>query len=405
MRDETQEISHARLAEIAAVFSDARVAAELFDPDWNLVWVSDDLKTLIGEEDEDKIGVGDHVLLTRSNELWSHAATDESQEEWSRANLGYILHETPEAELAKVLESMAVSGSIDPQLPDGTELGPAPPSWSFGLTYRRPGFPPQRTTCDARRVIGADGSRIGTAFVYAPALSATVMDLLARGDELMYERMARLVVPGRRAAAILFADLQASGALSRRLPSAIFFRLISSLTTAFDDAVGSFGGIVGKHAGDGVTAFFLADDAGSMSKAARGALEAAEAIIEAAARTATEFAEEGVQISPEDVRMNVGVHWGGALYMGQIVTGGRLEVTALGDEVNEGARIQQAARDGVAYASKAVVERLDAEDARAVGIDPDAALYSAVADLPGVDEKTVRDAGGIAVTEIAGPCP
>ncbi len=56
--------------------------------------------------------------------------------------------------------------------------------------------------------------------------------------------------------------------------------------------------------------------------------------------------------------MNVGAHWGPALYMGQIVTGGRLEVTALGDEVNEAARVQQSARDGEILATKSLVEQL-----------------------------------------------
>ncbi len=400
MRDQTQEISHARLAEIALVFGEARVAAELFDPDWTLIWVSDELKMLLGEEDEEKLGVGQHILETRNNELWAHAATEESQVDWSAANLGYILHETPSEILA---EALANIGDLedDPRVAGDTELGPAPPTWSYEISYRRPGFPPQRIKCDARRVTGADGSRIGTAKVYAPALPATVMDLLARGDELMYERMARLVVPGRRAAAILFADLQSSGALSRRLPSAVYFRLISALTTAIDDAVGQFGGIVGKHAGDGVTAFFLADDAGSMSKAARSALEAAAGIRSATKLTATEFAAEGVRIETDDVLMNIGIHWGGALYMGQIVTGGRLEVTALGDEVNEGARIQQVARNGTAFASKAVLERLEPDDARALGVDPDTAAYRAIADIPDADDKTLRDAGGIAVTEFS----
>jgi len=59
------------------------------------------------------------------------------------------------------------------------------------------------------------------------------------------------------------------------------------------------------------------------------------------------------------VKINAGVHWGGALYLGQVITGGRLEVTALGDEVNECARIQQSARDGALLASKPLVERLD----------------------------------------------
>lgn len=399
MSEESDQGTRMTLAEIASVFAEARVAAELFDPDWNLIWVSDELKALLGEGDEEKLGVGKHVIAARSQELWGKSTVADSQEVWSRANLGYVLHETPSEVLARAVEEADLDGTAG--VPEGLELGPAPPIWTYRIVYRRPGFAPLPIMCDARPLIATDGSRIGTVNVYVPAVAARVMDLLLRGDQPMYERMEKIIAPGRRAAAILFADLQASGALSRRLPSAVYFRLISALTTAIDAVVGERGGIVGKHAGDGVTAFFLADDAGSHSRAARAALEAATAIAEATERTATEFAAEGVEVTPEDVLMNVGVHWGGALYMGQIVTGGRLEVTALGDEVNEGARIQQAARDGIAYASKAVVERLEDEDSAAVGIDPDAASYRTIAEIPGADEKTLRDAGGIAVTKIS----
>jgi class 3 adenylate cyclase len=82
------------------------------------------------------------------------------------------------------------------------------------------------------------------------------------------------------------------------------------------------------------------------------------------------------------------------------VTGGRLEVTALGDEVNEGARLQQAARDGQVLVSKSLVERLSIGDAAKLGIDPDRISYRAVAELPSVDDKTVRDAGTIAVAPL-----
>ena len=398
MSKRAEGIGNARLAEVAAIYGEARVAAELFDADWNLIWVSDELKTLIGERDEARLGVGKHVLVGR-NGFWLDVVTEETQGQWRRANLGYVLDETPPAVLASAVEEADLEGETEALA--GIEIGPAPPTWSYRMAYRRPGFPPLRINCDARRIDDAGGERIGTANVYNPALPATVLDLLARGDERMYERMARLIEPGRRAAAILFADLQASGALSRRLPSAVYFRLISALTTAIDAVVGDHDGIVGKHAGDGVTAFFLAEDAAATSGTARAAIAAAHGIATAAERTATEFAAEGVELAPADVLMNIGVHWGGALYMGQIVTGGRLEVTALGDEVNEAARIQQAARDGAAYASKALIERLDPGDAATVGIDPDGAAYRTIAEIPGTDAKTLRDAGGIAVTEIS----
>ena len=86
--------------------------------------------------------------------------------------------------------------------------------------------------------------------------------------------------------------------------------------------------------------------------------------------------------------------------MGQVVTGGRLEVTALGDEVNEAARLQQAARNGQVLASKSLVERLSIADAAKLGLDPARMSYTPVAELPDVDEKVVRDAGAIAVAAL-----
>ncbi len=67
-----------RLAKIAAELDRVRIAAELFDADWRMAWISDELKTLIGERDEVKIGYGAHVLEARANELWSSAATEEA---------------------------------------------------------------------------------------------------------------------------------------------------------------------------------------------------------------------------------------------------------------------------------------------------------------------------------------
>ncbi|MBA2567456.1 MAG: hypothetical protein H0V08_06665, partial [Thermoleophilaceae bacterium] len=115
---------------------------------------------------------------------------------------------------------------------------------------------------------------------------------------------------------------------------------------------------------------------------------------------ATALGEEVGPVDLRDAALNVGLHWGGALYIGQVVTGGRLEVTALGDEVNEAARIQQSATDGAVLASKQIVERLDERDAAAIDLDPDRLAYRTVADLDGATDKAVRDAGGIAVTRL-----
>jgi class 3 adenylate cyclase len=174
--------------------------------------------------------------------------------------------------------------------------------------------------------------------------------------------------------------------------------LIRAITTAMDESVIAEHGIVGKHAGDGVTAFFLCDDLGSDSAAVAAAIKAARKIAESAERAAKEVGQETGLIESADCTINVGLHWGGALYMGQVVTGGRLEVTALGDRVNECARIQQSATDGEILASKSLIEHLTDDDATGLGVDPDAVIYRTVSELDNASEKALRDAGGIPVT-------
>lgn len=104
-----------------------------------------------------------------------------------------------------------------------------------------------------------------------------------------------------------------------------------------------------------------------------------------------------------DCRLNVGVHWGTNLYIGQVATEGRLEVTALGDAVNEAARIEQSATGGRVLASKPLLERLSPEDASALGLDPARLAYEPVAELQGASEKAARDAGSIGVADVKAP--
>jgi class 3 adenylate cyclase len=99
------------------------------------------------------------------------------------------------------------------------------------------------------------------------------------------------------------------------------------------------------------------------------------------------------------------VHWGATLYIGRILTAGRSEVTALGDEVNETARIEACATGGRTLASKALIERLDRADAQALGLDTDRVLYTPLAELPTSTDKARRDAPAIAVCDLTGQVP
>ena len=383
------------LADLSEELEKLRWAFDVYDAEWRLACVSRELKAMLGESDEEKLGYGRHIVEVLRREPWDVALTDASKLRVFATNAPRWMDGTPggKEEFMRLLGPEFAPAAADME-PSRARV------WTFEFDYVERDLPPLPIGCVTSSVRSEAGELLGYFTVYSARLPPRLMTLLTRGDEAMFERMAELVEPGRQAAAILFADLQASGSLSRRLPSAAFFKLIRSVTTAIDAVVLAGSGLVGKHAGDGVTAFFLATQLGSPSNAARAAIEAARAVGEAAEAAVREMESSAELVTSEDVRMNVGVHWGPALYMGQIVTGGRLEVTALGDEVNEAARVQQSARDGEILASKSVVEQLSGADAAALGVEPDTLPYRTIADLAAADEKAVRDAGGLPVARL-----
>lgn len=248
----------------------------------------------------------------------------------------------------------------------------------------------------AWRIRDADGRVAGTALQTLPSVGMAVLGTLAgAGDAGHFARMQRVAKAGRRPAAILFADLEASSPLARRLSTASYFALGRRLVRAADQCVVEAGGLVGRHVGDGVVAFFLAGDAGSESAAARACITAARAlqaaVVDVAARS---------DLKPGEINLRFGLHWGSTLYVGQIATSGRSEVTALGDEVNEAARIETCATGARTLASKNLMERLDPDDAAALRLDPDHVTYTALGDLATATEKARRDAPAIAVCDV-----
>jgi class 3 adenylate cyclase len=368
-------------------------AAEVCDAEWRLIWVSSQARTLIGQEDDSGLGLGKHIVESRQLPAWQRMVAPEAQAEWARLNVPQMLADDPEqaerlAEMVRPEMRQVMLDAEPAEVPIWT--------WLTKTTGVMPAINEVRNF--GMRVRTKDGEPFATVYIYGANLPATLLALVAQGDQGMFERMARLADAGRREAAILFADIQSSGELSRHLSSSAYFRLVQALFTELDGVVIDAKGIVGKHAGDGLSAFFLVDDCGSKEDTAAAALDAALTL----AQTARETGSSSDLDPAHDLRLNVGVHWGGALYMGQVVTGGRLEVTALGDEVNECARIQESSRGGTVLASKALIERLDPEHAKRVGIDPDTVEYTTVAELPAATEKAVRDAGAVAVTEV--PC-
>lgn len=366
------------LAEAIAALDETDWAVEVVDAQWRLVWASNEMKLVLGMGD-DEIGLG--LPLFEAHKDMSFAAiTDESRRGYIERLAPYVMYDLD-------LTPAEVADMVDERHRDAVlALEPAKPPvrWTVELDFE--GIGGVRGL--GSRIQDEDGHLVGTAFLYGSALPASILAFVARGSRRQFRRMADLVEPGRRNAAILFADIEGSTDRSRRLPSARYFEYIHGLNSAIDDVILREGGIIGKHAGDGVSAFFLAEHLGSLSSAARAGIAAARDIVAATRETGPDW------------RINIGVHWGATLYMGQIATSGRLEVTALGDEVNECARIQEAAQGGQVLASKALLERLDPEDAFALGLDPAAISYALLGEVPGAGEKVRRDAGALPVAEL-----
>ena len=159
------------------------------------------------------------------------------------------------------------------------------------------------------------------------------------------------------------------------------------------DPVHAHQGIIGKHAGDGATAYFLVDDLGSSSDAAS-----------AAARTSRGIHTRSEELFGSELNrsclMRVGIHWGNSLYVGQLVPGGRLDVTALGDAVNECARIQESAQPHETLASKALLEQFSSDATAVLGIDPDKLRYRLLSEISDTSQKAITVAGAIPVVAV-----
>lgn len=297
---------------------------------------------------------------------------------------------------------VALRERVDPRLHDLIPDDLVPVALTTAVTLRSRGIYSGRGRAELEtvttyvRIRDEQGAIVGMATISKPSAGmATLSRISSMQDPGHLQRLASVTTPGRRAAAVLFADLESSTQLSRRLSTGTYFSLVRRLTRVADECVVEAGGLVGSHAGDGVVAFFLAETSGSPSAAARSCIAAVRAM---RARVA-EVAERS-NLPPEDLVLRFGLHWGANLYVGQIATRGRTEVTALGDQVNETARIEACATGGRALASKDLVEHLEPEDAAALDLDPDAVTYTTLSDLGSATDKARRDAPAVAVCEV-----
>ena len=386
------------LAEMAMAMRDATHWAALVDPEWRVVYTTDDLRLAGGFMVERAPSVvGMHLFGSEHLSAMMEWRTGEIAVENMRSQLaqfgGWVLEDTPGGH-------EALRALVDPRLLDIVDqLATMDQETASSGVYSGFGVGGNRPTIDITgiRLRDAGGRLAGTAIIQKPHLSMSVLaGLGAEADVRHLERMQSVASAGRRPAAILFADLEGSSPLSRKLSTANYFSLGRRMARAADRCIIEAGGMTGRHVGDGVVAFFVAEHYGSESEAASACIGAARALTSAMQDVATRS-----DLGPEDLRMRYGLHWGATLYIGQITTAGRTEVTALGDEVNEGARIEACATGGRALASKPLIERLEPAAAEVFGIDLDQITYTPLGELTTATEKARRDAPAIAVCDLS----
>jgi class 3 adenylate cyclase len=292
----------------------------------------------------------------------------------------------------------ALRAVVDPELVDLVdELQPEelPAVWSHRPEWTTAGTDVTGSAVWLR-IEDRHGHLAGVCILPKPAAGMShLARAVATADLAHLERMRVVERPDRRSAAILMADLEASSPLARRLSTAQFFTFSRRFVRAADRCIIDGGGIVGRHAGDGVIGYFLAELMGSESAAARACIGAARSLRDGLTNIAARS-----EISAGELSLRFGLHWGATLYMGRILTGGRSEVTALGDEMNEAARIEACATRGRVLASKSLIERLTGGDAEALGLDPVHTKYTPLVELATATDKARRDAPSIAICEV-----
>lgn len=358
----------------------------VYDAGWRIAWLSDaQVSNLRFENHAHTSGVREHALAWNDSGFWA------MNRQYCLDFGGFVLADTPGGrDELRGIASPEVCALIDEMTPNDDNVLRA-------VVVGRQ-LEDVQVTVDITiiRLRDSAGKFVGAVYIQKPSGDAFTLAAMTNIiSPQMVQQMGIVLRAARRPAAILCADLDGSAPLSRHLSTANYFRVVRRWVFSTDRCIVNAGGLVGRHAGDGVTAFFLTESLGSESTAARACISAARSIRQAAAEVA-----EHSEIELGEVVTRFGLHWGSTLYVGAISSQGRFEVTALGDQVNEAARIEACASGGRTLASKELIERLSRDGALALGIDVELVNYSALGSLSTATEKARRDAPVLAVCDV-----
>jgi adenylate cyclase len=136
-------------------------------------------------------------------------------------------------------------------------------------------------------------------------------------------------------AVLWFSDLRDFTGLNERLPPDQVLELLNNYFQLVGDALAKNGGEILKFIGDGVMAYFPAEDALFMPMVTAAALDAARQLIDDA-EAANEARATG---GAEPMKFGIGLHVGTVTF-GNIGTEDRLDFTVIGSAVNRASRLE-----------------------------------------------------------------
>ena len=135
-------ITDPRLSGIAEELEATGGAAEVYDREWRLVYLTSQFRFFAGNRSLEELGLGRHAVEIRVSELHGMVPPEASLE-WLRMNIPLMAHDTPggvDAIRAMLPDEQARAlGPLEPRDPQ--------PLWWAELTYLQPDAPPAQTRC------------------------------------------------------------------------------------------------------------------------------------------------------------------------------------------------------------------------------------------------------------------
>ncbi len=214
-----------------------------------------------------------------------------------------------------------------------------------------------------RRILGKIPADYRCMFCHGPfdGFGGRVMSLVGRGQSSRQPQVCDSCIrqgnkhPGGAHVPIatVFADMRGSTPTAERIGDRAFSALINRFYQVSSKVLIDAGALLGRLAGDQAIGYFLPGMAGP--NYAHAALASAIELLRATGHTS----EEGPWIP-----LGVGVHAGTA-YVGLLGEhGSSKEMTALGDDINVGARLADSARTGEILASRRFTEAVGMDTSR-----------------------------------------